>query len=376
MDNCYNAEHENSGTAVKNDVKQAQGKEQKKERDTPLPPALKRPRRNTGSGVTLKDLAQIVGVTKVTISRAMNSPDQVSPDTLRRIQEAVRDTGYVPNLLAGSLASNRSKLIVALIPSLSGSVFQETTEAMTVALANAGYQLLIGQGGYDESREEALLDAVIGRRPAGIVLTGVVHSPASRKRLIGAGVPIVETWNLTDTPIDMLVGFSHAEVGAAAARHLHARGGLRAVVITPDDRRALTRSQAFVDTMSALAGREVPVYPVPSPTHLGNGREALARVLREHPDTDSIFCGADSLALGVLMEAHARQIGVPGQLKVLGYGDLNFAAHTTPALTTIRTNGRRIGELAASMLIQRIEKADSATRVVDVGFELIERAST
>jgi LacI family gluconate utilization system Gnt-I transcriptional repressor len=368
MDNCYNAEHENSGTAVKNDVKQ--------EQDAPLPPALKRRRRNTGSGVTLKDLAQIVGVTKVTISRAMNSPDQVSPDTLRRIQEAVRETGYVPNLVAGSLASNRSKLIVALIPSLSGSVFQETTEAMTVALANAGYQLLIGQGGYDESREEALLDAVIGRRPAGIVLTGVVHSPASRKRLAGAGVPIVETWNLTDTPIDMLVGFSHAQVGAAAARHLHERGGRRAVVITPDDRRALTRSQAFVDTMSALAQRDVPVYPVPSPTHLGNGREALARVLREHPDTDSIFCGADSLALGVLMEAHARQIRVPEQLKVLGYGDLNFAAYTTPALTTIRTNGRQIGELAASMLIQRIEKAEIATRVVDVGFELIERAST
>jgi LacI family gluconate utilization system Gnt-I transcriptional repressor len=353
---------------VKNEVKHKQ--------DAALAPVPRRPRRNAGGGVTLQDLARIVGVTKVTISRAMNSPDQVSPDTLRRIQEAVRETGYVPNLIAGSLASNRSKLIVAVIPSLSGSVFQETTEAMTVALANAGYQLLIGQGGYDESREDALLEAVIGRRPAGIVLTGVVHSPTSRKRLAGAGVPIVETWNLTDTPIDMLVGFSHAEVGAAAARHLHGRGARRAVVITPDDRRALTRSEAFVDTMSALAGRVVPVYSVPSPTHLGNGREALARVLREHPDTDSIFCGADTLALGVLMEAQARGVAVPGQLKVLGYGDLNFAAHTTPALTTIRTNGRRIGELTASMLIERIEKAEAAIRTVDVGFELIERAST
>ncbi|MEW7849149.1 LacI family DNA-binding transcriptional regulator [Massilia aurea] len=324
----------------------------------------------------MKDLAGIVGVTKVTISRALNTPDQVSPETLRRVQEAIRDTGYVPNLLAGALASNRSKLIVALIPSLSGSVFQETTEAMTIALAAAGYQFLIGQSGYDESREDALLDAVIGRRPAGIVLTGVVHSPASRKRLAGAGVPIVETWDLTEAPIDMLVGFSHAQVGAAAARHLHARGGRRAAVITPNDRRALARSAAFVDTMAALTGRAVPVYPAPSPTHLGHGREALARVLGKHPDTDSIFCGADSLALGVLMEAGARGITVPQQLKVLGYGDVNFAAHTTPALTTIRVNGSRIGELAASMLIQRIEKADVATRVVDVGFEFIERAST
>lgn len=367
-DNCYNAAHENFGNAVKNPTGQKQTEA--------LPPALRRPRRNTGSGVTLKDLAEIVGVTKVTISRAMNSPDQVSPDTLRRVQEAVRETGYVPNLLAGSLASNRSKLIVALIPSLSGSVFQETTEAMTVALADAGYQFLIGQSGYDESREDALLDAVIGRRPAGIVLTGVMHSPASRKRLAGAGVPIVETWDLTETPIDMLVGFSHAQVGAAAARHLHGREGRRAAVITPNDRRALTRSRAFVDAMFALTGRDVPVYPVPSPTHLGNGREALAKLLREHPDTDSIFCGADSLALGVLMEANARQIAMPEQLKVLGYGDVNFAACTTPPLTTIRINARRIGELAASMLVQRIEKGETATSIVDVGFELIERAST
>ena len=332
--------------------------------------------RPRGGGVTLSDLARIVGVTKVTVSRALNTPELVSPDTLKRVQQAVRETGYVPNLVAGSLASNRSRLIVALVPSLAGSVFAETIESMRRALEGAGYQLLIGQSGYEQSQEDLLLDAVIGRRPAGIVLTGVIHSAASRTRLLGAGVPVVETWDLTPTPIDMLAGFSHAQVGAAAARHLHERGARRAVVVTPNDRRALTRSQAFVDAMSALAGRDVPVYPFPSPTHLGNGREALARVLAEHPDTDSIFCGADSLALGVLMEAQARGIAVPEQLKVLGYGDVNFAAFTTPPLTTIRTNGRRIGELAASMLIQRIEEKEIAARTVDVGFDLIERAST
>lgn len=347
--------------------------------DSPEPhpeDTLSKRSRPRGGGVTLSDLARIVGVTKVTVSRALNTPDLVSPETLRRVQQAVKETGYVPNLVAGSLASNRSRLVVALVPSVAGSVFSETIESMRQALEGAGYQLLIGQSGYEQSQEDLLLDAVIGRRPAGIVLTGVIHSEASRTRLQGAGIPVVETWDLTSTPIDMLVGFSHTQVGAAAARHLHERGARRAVVVTPNDRRALSRAQSFVETMSALAGREVPAYPVPSPTHLGNGREALARVLAEHPDTDSIFCGADSLALGVLMEAQARGIAVPGALKVLGYGDVNFAAWTTPALTTIRTNGRRIGELAASMLIQRIEDAEIGTRTVDVGFDLIERAST
>lgn len=336
---------------------------------------LRRARRGSG-GVTLRELAQLVGVTKVTISRALNTPALVSPDTLQRVQEAVRQTGYVPNLVAGALASSRSRLVVALVPSLSGSVFQETTEAMTTALADAGYQLLIGQSGYDEAREDALLDAVIGRRPAGIVLTGVMHSPASRRRLQAAGIPVVETWDLTPSPIDMLVGFSHTQVGEAAARYLHARGVRHAAVITPGDRRARTRSQAFADTMQSLTGHAPPQYAMPSPTHLGDGRAALATLLDEHPETDGVFCGADSLALGALMEARARQMMVPARLKVLGYGDQNFALHTDPPLSTMRINGTRIGTLAASMLIDRIEGSKAADAAVDVGFELIERAST
>lgn len=334
----------------------------------------KRARRGSG-GVTLRELAQIVGVTKVTISRALNTPERVSPETLQKIQEAVRQTGYVPNLVAGSLASNRSRLVMALVPSLAGSVFQETTEAMTTGLAEAGYQLLIGQSGYDKAREDALIDAVIGRRPAGIVLTGVMHSSLSRERLRGAGVPVVETWDLTDTPIDMLVGFSHDAVGQEAARYLHGRGARHAAVITPGDARALVRSAAFGKAMQALCGRPVPVYPMPSPTHLGNGREALALLLQAHPETDAVFCGADSLALGALIEARARNIAVPGQLKVLGYGDQNFARHTDPPLSTMRIDGTQIGKLAASMLVDRIEGRAVAQRSVNVGFELVERDS-
>jgi LacI family gluconate utilization system Gnt-I transcriptional repressor len=344
--------------------------------DKPADGATPRRARRGSGGVTLRELAQLVGVTKVTISRALNTPALVSPDTLQRVLEAVRQTGYVPNLVAGALASSRSRMVVALVPSLSGSVFQETTEAMTTALADAGYQLLIGQSGYDESREDALLDAVIGRRPAGVVLTGVMHSPASRQRLHAAGIPVVETWDLTPSPIDMLVGFSHQKVGEAAARYLHGRGVRHAAVITPGDRRALTRSQAFADTMHKLTGHAVPQYPMASPTHLGDGRTALATLLQAYPATDGVFCGADTLALGALMEARARHIAVPAQLKVLGYGDQNFAMHTDPPLSTMRVDGTRIGKLAASMLIERIEDRSGGIGTVDVGFELIERAST
>jgi LacI family gluconate utilization system Gnt-I transcriptional repressor len=314
-------------------------------------------------------------VTKVTVSRALNTPERVSPNTLKRIQDAVRETGYIPNLIAGSLASNRSKLIVALIPAVGGAVFQETTEALTTALADGGYQLLIGQSGYDESREDALLDAVIGRRPAGIVLTGVMHSALARQRLQASGIPIIETWDITRAPIDMLVGFSHPKVGKAAAQYLQKRGARHPAVITPGDRRALARSKAFADAMREGIGVVPPVYSIPSPANMGDGRRALASLLHAYPKTDAVFCGADTLALGALIEAGARGVRVPERLRVVGYGDLNFAKDADPPLTTMRIDGTRIGNLAAGMLIKRIEGGAVERPLVDVGFELIERAS-
>ncbi|AOJ71838.1 GntR family transcriptional regulator [Burkholderia sp. MSMB617WGS] len=337
----------------------------------PSPPA-RRARKNTGR-VTLNDLAKLVGVTKVTVSRALNTPELVSADTRERVLAAVRQTGYTPDLVAGSLASNRSRLIVALIPTIAGSVFQETVAALTNELAAAGYQLLIGQSGYDDSREDALIDAVIGRRPAGIVLTGVAHSEHARGKLRASGIPVVETWDLTRSPLDMLVGFSHREVGEAAARYLQRRGARRPAVVTPSDRRAQVRTQAFVDAFGAAAA--IPVIAAESPASLGDGRRALGELLERMPDVDAIFCGADVLALGVLMEASHRGIAVPQRLRVLGYGDQTFAKDTTPALTTIRIDGTGIGKLAASLLIERIERDADERRVVDVGFTLVERDS-
>ena len=336
-------------------------------------PATARRARKTTGRVTLSDLAKLVGVTKVTVSRALNTPGLVSNDTLERVREAVRQTGYTPDLVAGSLASNRSRLIVALIPTIAGSVFQETVAALTTELAASGYQLLIGQSGYDESREDALLDAIVGRRPAGIVLTGVVHSASVRRKLQAAGMPVVETWDITRNPLDMLVGFSHQKVGQAAARYLKQRGAKRPAVITPSDRRAQARAQAFVKAFGSDV--DIPVIAAESPANLGDGRRALGELLAQHLDTDAIFCGADILALGVLMEAEHRGIAVPQQLRVVGYGDQVFAKDTTPALTTIRIDGTGIGKLAASLLIDRIEHGDEARRTVDVGFTLVERDS-
>lgn len=337
-------------------------------------PAGRAARKGTG-GITLSDVAKLAGVSAITISRALNTPDRVSPGTLKRVREAVARTGYVPNLLAGGLASNRTRLVAALLPTIAGSVFLETIQALTDTLAGAGYQLMLGQSGYTGAREDALIDAIVGRRPDGIVLTGIMHSPQGRRRLIASGIPVVETWDLTPTPIDMLVGFSHEKVGVQVADWLNAKGYRRPAILTADDHRAGLRRHGFEARLRELGVRKVPACVVAAPSTLGNGRAGLIELLAQDANLDFVFCSSDLLAHGVITEAQAQGLKVPQDLGVLGFGNLGFSGDIHPALSTVHVDGVAIGQQAARFIIDRQAGRDTGPKVRDIGFSILERAS-
>ncbi|HEY4065815.1 MAG TPA: LacI family DNA-binding transcriptional regulator [Burkholderiaceae bacterium] len=321
---------------------------------------------------TLHDVARHAGVSVITASRALGNPALVSAATIAKVQDAVKATGYIPNLLAGSLKSKRSLLVVSLVPSVSVAQFLPTLKSLTESLDAAGYQLILGQTGYDHSREEALLNTMIGRRPDGIVVTGLVHSPAARERLRQIGLPVVETWDLSDRPVDMLVGFSHLKVGGAIAGYFLAKGWQRVGIATGDDHRGGLRREGFIATI----GREVPTAVVPAPSSLELGRRALGDLLAQDPGLRAIYCSSDPLAQGVLIEAQARGLRVPQDLAVCGFGDAEFAAHTHPSLTTVHVDGAAIGRTAAQLIIDRCRGVPVARTIVDVGFRIVERGST
>src|SRR5450830_394007 len=244
-----------------------------------LPDADPVVRRSTrkGAGLTLRDVARLAGVAPITASRALNTPAAVSPAVLEKVRDAVARTGYVPNLLAGGLASRKSRLVAAVVPTIVDTIFQETVQSLTESLADAGYQVMLGQSGYENSREDALLDAIIGRRPDGIVLTGINRSAQARRRLLASGIPVVETWDLTPTPVDMLVGFSHEKIGIVVAQYLHAAGRRRVAAIGASDDRSRRRVIAFSQEavrlgMAPAQASEIPSCEVAAPTTLGHGR--------------------------------------------------------------------------------------------------------
>ena len=333
-------------------------------------------RKRAGASATIRDVARLAGVSLITVSRALNEPQRVSPETLKRVQAAVATTNYVPNLMAGALRSSRSRLVVALVPTLAGQLFISAIQSLTHSLEAHGYQLILGQIGYSDSREDALLDAIIGRRPDGIVLTGIMHSPEGRRRLMASGIPVVETWDYSPTPIDMLVGFSHERVGQDVCEFLVQRGRRNLAVISADDTRARLRQESFERSAVKLGLRVPHVEWVGAPASHASGREALAKALARRPDMDGVFCSSDMLALGVITEARVRGIDVPGGLAVVGFGDLDFSSTLAPALTTVRIDGKRLGEIAAGMIVARANGDEVEEAVVDLGFAIVERETT
>ncbi len=324
---------------------------------------------------TLEDVARVAGISPMTVSRALNSPHLVRPATVAKVKAAISATGYIPNAQAGSLASNRSRLIAVVVPQINNNMFVDTIQSLNDSLSARGYHMLLCVTGYEAETEAETVATLLSRRPDGIVLTGIHHSVQLKKVLLQANVPVVEIWDMTPTPIDMLVGFSHEKIGARVAAYLAERGYQKPGLIWTDDRRALQRKQGLLDALTSLEIEPLADVPVQLPALMARGREACSQLLEQHADVDVLVCSSDTLAQGALMAAQARGLNIPQQLAVIGFGDLDFAAANYPAISTVRIDRHRMGELAAEQLLKRLQHQTVENPIIDMGFTMVPRDS-
>ncbi|WP_380180632.1 LacI family DNA-binding transcriptional regulator [Kalamiella sp. sgz302252] len=323
---------------------------------------------------TLQDVARHAGLSPMTVSRALNRPQLVRAATLAKVMAAVQATGYIPNLLAGGLASNRSRLIAVVVPQINNNMFTDTIQAISDELAARGYHMLLCVAGYEPEEEEAIVSALLSRKPDGIVLTGIHHTKALKKRLLNAALPVVEIWDLTPTPLDMLIGFSHEKAGYAAGEYIAAKGYSRVGLLWTDDNRAQLRRQGALAALEKSGLKCCCQTTVPLPATMAAGRKGMADLLTSQPD--AIICSSDTLAQGAMLQAQSCGLKVPDDIAVIGFGDLDFASSMLPPLTTIAIDRWETGKLAAIMLTDKIAGGEPANTVVDLGFSLILRHST
>ena len=324
--------------------------------------------------VRMEDVARAAGVSAITVSRALSKPHKVAPDTLRAVRSAIERLRYVPNLTAGSLASNRSRTVAVIVPTVSNSIFSDTIDGLAQTLAPHRYQLLLGQTRYELDEEASLVRAFLGRRVDGLVLTGVRHARGVRSSVLRAGIPIVETWDLRERPIHMLVGFSNPGAGRAAADYLLAKGYAPLGFIGGSDDRSSARLQGFREAALRAGAGDVVSALVGAPSTPADAAAALAGLLGGRPPR-AIFCSNDMLAAGVLFECQRRRIRVPGQLAIMGFADLPIAASTEPALTSVQVRATEMGQHAGQMLLRHLQGEPPQERVIDLGYAVVERAS-
>jgi LacI family transcriptional regulator len=316
------------------------------------------------SRATLADVARLAGVSLGSASRALSSPEQVKPETLRRVRAAVDELGYVRNGAARALASRKTRTVAAIYPTLNNPIYADSIQSLQQTLWAFGYQLLIASHEYKAARETEVLLAIVERGLDGLILVGTDHPPKVFELAQRYALPYVLTWSVDETEYPHCVGFSNYEAAYRLTRLVVERGHTRVALCGGSSfgNERVRARQAGTRAALNEAGLDLrPEWVVNTPFTFEGGRQALREVWQGAKRPTVLICGTDLQAIGVLDECRIRGIDVPADLSVTGFDDIEQATLAQPPLTTVRVPSHEIGARAARHVIALIEGAAAAT---------------
>ncbi len=328
----------------------------------------------------MADVARVAGVSPMTVSRAFKADSSVSEATREAILAAAEGLGYVFDSTASNLRSQKTDFVAVTIPSINNANFADTVRGLSDGLKARGLQILLGSTDYDMAEEERLIEQLLRRRPEAIVVTGGRHTPRARRMLENAGIPVIETWDLPETPIGHVVGFSNAEAVKGMVDHFVACGLRRIAFIGGDtsrDTRGADRRAGFVAAMQAQGLPTDRLIAVGAhPISMREGAEAMGRLLDTLPDTEAVICVSDLSAFGALTECQRRGIDVPGRISLAGFGDYEIAGISVPPLTTINPFPREIGARTAALILDVLDGRQVGPACLAIAPQLLLRPSS
>lgn len=340
-----------------------------KKREIPLIASVPR-------AATIEDVARLTGYSTTTVSRVFNNSAKVAAKTRHAIEAAMNEIGYVPDHAARMLATSSSRSIGIVVPTIENKTYATGIMALQQRLRDSGYTLLISSSEYDQDQEMEEVRTMVSRGVDGLVLVGAIHRPELLELLRQRQIPYVVSWVISD---DLpCIGFDNRAAGDRIASHLADLGHVDIAVIaslSPNNDRAAARVAGIRD---ALARRKLSLpdsHVIGGLGSIAEGKTAMRILLAMKKVPTAVICLNDALAFGVILEAKSRGLQLPGDLSVVGFDDLDFAAELSPSLTTVRVPAAEIGASAADSLLARIAKRP-VPRVIEIPAHLVVRGST
>ncbi|WP_232829492.1 LacI family DNA-binding transcriptional regulator [Tropicimonas sp. IMCC34043] len=333
-----------------------------------------------GEKIDIVSVSRLVGVSPATVSRAINHPDLVHPATRKKIDAAIRKTGYIRNRAAQTMHGRRSATIGLIVPTVDHAIFAEVVQAFSDAVSEEGFTVLLATHGYDLKTEYNVLRKLLEHRVDGVALIGLDHSADTYRLIEQQGVPALAIWSYApDSPISS-VGADNTEAGRVAAEHLVLLGHRRIGIVFPptaENDRARARFEGATAAFAAV-GIDVPVeWMGRSLYSIAQSKSVCLDLLRRSEPPSALLCGNDVIAQGAVSAAMTLGLNVPRDISIIGIGDFAGSADMMPALTTVRIPAGRIGSLAGRHLIDAIASPDSLNVVrTRLDVELMMRATT
>ena len=307
--------------------------------------------------LTLRDVSQASGVSEMTVSRVLRNRGDVSQNTRDKVLLAAKQLGYVPNKIAGALASQRVNLVAVIIPSLSNMVFPEVMTGISEVLETTDLQPVVGVTDYLPEKEERVLYEMLSWRPSGIIIAGLEHSETSAMMLKASGIPVVEIMDIDGSPGDAMVGISHRRAGREMAVSI-LKAGYRKIGFLgtkmPLDHRARKRFEGFTEAL-AKSGVEVTDQEFYSGgSALVKGREMTQELLRRNPNLDFLYFSNDLIGAGGLLYLIEKGISIPNQIGLAGFNGVELLQGLPRQLATMDACRSEIGRKAAEMVVQQV----------------------
>ena len=311
------------------------------------------------SNLTLKDVALLAGVSEMTASRALRNANDVSINTRKKVMDAAASIGYVPNRIAGSLASKKVNLVGVVIPSVKSYVFSEVLDGISASLKPSKLRPVFGLTDYDLDTEADVIREMLEWRPSGLIVAGLEHSEIAKKILKNTTTPLVEIMDTDGNPIDSCVGVSHYSAGYNMALAIMEKGHRRIGFLgtkMSSDFRASKRFNGFVDGLQSNGIKLIDQENYSSGSSVEKGKNFTSEMLKRNQSLDCIYCSTDVIAMGAVMHCLEAGISIPNELAIAGFNKLSMASGLPIKLATTDSLRFEIGKLAANMILERNEK--------------------